>query len=372
MPDLSTPDNLDDVPPALAAVMQRGREVALAYLMAHDYRMLIPPLVDYLETLTAGDRDLDVETFKITDTLSGRTLGIRADQTPQIARYDLTANGDARAAIRRYCYCGPVLRTRPAQAWQSRESMQLGGELFGAPAPSGDWEIICMVLGVLRALGLSDVAIDIGHAGLFHRIIAETETAMTVEKQKELITHITQRDTAAVQSLPADGAIRPATAAAMQVLAQTHGDRDGLAAAKDALPAVAADALDELAYLARQLDHDGTDVGVNLSDLGSYGYHTGVVFTVTHGKHILARGGRYNSGVGFSADLRLVAPLLETTAATAAVAVPLVADDRQWAAAVARLRQQGRRIRFVHGDGDELSSPPYLCKEDDDWLVREQ
>ena len=361
MTTFSVPDNLDDISPPQAIGIEQSRGRALATLAAYDYHLVIPPLVEYLQTLTAGDADLDLQTFKFTDTLSGQTLGIRADQTPQIARYDKASR---QSGVRRYCYCGPVMCTHAPQQWQSRQRMQLGAELFGAASPNGDWEIIRVAVDVLRAAGMTHPRLDIGHAGLFLGLAADIEATT----HEALMGYVRERNTSAIQTLAAAGALSPDTARLMTVLASVAGDVSVLAEAAKSLPPLAHSALDELSYVARQLADDGVDVGVSLSEPGSYGYHTGIVFTIADDKQIIAQGGRYQAGVGFSADLRLI-KLPKAEALSPPVAVPLVGDDADWLAAVDKLRKAHRRVRFVH-KADALS-PPFLHQQNGVWCVQE-
>lgn len=366
MLDSPRPDYLDDIPPPRAATIAQCREQALAWLARHDYQLIMPPLADYLETLTGGDEDLSLQTFKITDTLSGHTLGIRADQTPQIARFDAGRAGCA--PQRRYCYCGTTLRARPQQLWQGRESLQLGAELFGAPAGSGDWEIASVALGALRAMGVEEVCVDLGHAGLFAEIAAELPAAA----RQTLTGLIAQRDAAAVdafcRALPA---IPPQTAARLAALTQIAGGSEALAEAKKLLPSAP---LQTLEYVQQQLAAEQYDVGISLSGLGSYGYHSGVVFTIYARDRQIACGGRYrqpgaDGGAGFSIDLHMVGDLVAPIEAAGAVNVPLVLQDDSWRQAVAQLRAARRPLRFVYGDDGAL---PALRQQGGEWVVREK
>lgn len=393
MRDFSTPDFLDDVPPAVAAGVEASRRVALAALSAYGYQLIIPPLVEYLETLTVADDALDRKTFKMTDSVSGRTLGIRADQTPQIARFDALHARHTNGA-RRYCYCGPVLLTHPPQPWQSREMMQLGAELFGAPPADSDWEMLLVTHAVLTAMGYTELSVDLGHAGLFAAVLQTLPQPLGAAAQRELMEAVSKQDRHTLQKLldalqlPADaGAALLALAAA-----KTSDDsEDELDAVRGVLPAAA---LAELDFIRRQMRAQGCAVGVNLSDLGSYGYHTGIVFCFYAGNAVVARGGRYQppappsaaSGladtstppaVGFSMDLYRLPPPAGNAAAQSdssadadAVHVPLVGDDEAWRAAVADLRRQRRGIRFVAADVSP--SPPCLVREGKQWRVNEQ
>ena len=131
----SAPDHLDDLAPPQATAMEQARARALATLAAFDYQLLAPPLVDYLQTLTGGDADLDLQTFKFADTLSGQTLGIRADQTPQIARYHSATGGEAAGECRRYCYCGARCLHAPAAAVDGAREFATGGGIVWRAQP---------------------------------------------------------------------------------------------------------------------------------------------------------------------------------------------------------------------------------------------
>ena len=368
MSDFFVPDHVEDIPPPHAAAVERARARALAWLSDNDYHLVVPPLVEYLQTLTAGDEALDFQTFKITDTLSGRTLGIRADQTPQIARFDAGVGNGGR---RRYCYCGPTLRTHPPLPWQSRESMQLGAELFGAPAPAGDWEIVRVALGCLQAVGLDSPRLDLGHAGLFVHLTA----GISLQHKKDLVSCLARRDIAGIRRLSDAGAGTTADAEALVAVAEIHGEpAAAMTAARERLPAdKTAAALDELAYVARQLQSEGFDVAINLSDAGSYGYHTGMVFSAYIDRCVALRGGRYShegaDATGFSTDLRLIADRLAENDTAAAVAVPMRGDDPAWREAVSALRATHRRIRFVY-EGDAMTMP-LLRKQGASWELVE-
>ena len=361
----SRPEHLDDIAPPAASAVAHCRARGLGWLAAHDYQLVIPPLADYLETLTGGDDALNLQTFKITDTLSGRTLGIRADQTPQIARFD--AGIADKPKVRRYCYCGSTLRTVPPQPWQGREGLQLGAELFGAPAGGGDWEIASVALGALRAMGVEDVCLDIGNAGLFAQLTADLPPPL----RQQLTQLIARRDVHAVRELTAQHALPAKTAAGLCALALAVGE-EALAAVRAALPA---DALDLLEEVHQRLAAEGYDCEISLSDLGSYGYHSGVVFSIYARDRLLARGGRYqqdggDEGTGFSIDLRAVHDLAAAAAPPAAVNVPLAPQDADWWQAVHTLRAERRPLRFVY----EAAPPPApaLCRQGGAWAVQEK
>lgn len=349
------PAHLSDVAPPAAARLERARRAALDWLIAHDYELHIPPLADYAESLGADDESLRRDIFKMTDTLSGRTLGIRADHTPQIARFDAAVAG---SGPRRLCYCGPALLASPPQPWKEREIMQIGAEIFGAPSPDADWEIIRLAVGALQAAGVEGMSIDIGHPGLVRQIAGGADAA----RDAALCRRMARRDVARLQK----------DAPSLAALLQAGGDISEAGRIASAAGVDAAAMLEDLSEIAERLRAEGFDVAVDFGEIGGYGYHTGAGFSIAADGFIAARGGRYARGreaSGFSMDLREIASHLPPPAAAeAAVSCP-ASSDPAWFDAVQQLREQGRRLRFAPAG----SAPPAPALEHSarGWRVRE-
>ena len=107
------PEHIADVLPAQARRIEELRRSLLDRARGYGFELVMPPLLEHLESLLSGTgHELDLQTFKLVDQLSGRTLGLRADTTPQAARID--AHLLNRQGVTRLCYCGPVLHTRPS------------------------------------------------------------------------------------------------------------------------------------------------------------------------------------------------------------------------------------------------------------------
>ena len=124
------PEHIADVLPEQARRIEELRRALLDRARGYGFELVMPPLLEHLESLLSGTgRELDLKTFKLVDQLSGRTLGLRADTTPQAARID--AHLLNREGVTRLCYCGPVLHTRSSGLSGTREPLQLGAEIFG-------------------------------------------------------------------------------------------------------------------------------------------------------------------------------------------------------------------------------------------------
>jgi len=305
------PENVEDVLPPQAWRMEDMRRALLDLFRSRGYQLVIPPLMEYLDSLLTGvGADLDLKTFKLVDQLSGRLMGVRADITPQVARIDahlLAAN-----AVNRLCYAGSVLHTQSAGFHRSREPIQIGAELYGEAGAEADLEILTLMLQGLSACGVKTVQLDIGHVGAYRALAQEAGLSGDIEHQ--LFGALQTKDGSAVAVLTAGlpVALRDAFAA----LPQLYGDRSMLAEARARLPRLAAvdAALDMLAALDQGLS--GVEVAYDLAELRGYGYHSGVVFAAYTGgrSHAIAQGGRYDEvgrifgrarpATGFSLDLR--------------------------------------------------------------------
>jgi ATP phosphoribosyltransferase regulatory subunit len=141
------PDGIDELLPERAASVEALRRALLDDCAHWGYRYVIPPLVEFTDSLLVGlGADLDVLTCKFSDRTSGRMLGVRADITPQVARIDAHALGEA--GITRLCYTGSTLHSAPQSTSAGRSPIQLGAELYGCADISADLEVIDLMLGI--------------------------------------------------------------------------------------------------------------------------------------------------------------------------------------------------------------------------------
>ncbi len=308
------PENVEDVLPPQAWRMEDMRRALLDLFRDRGYQLVIPPLMEYLDSLLTGvGADLDIKTFKLVDQLSGRLMGVRADITPQVARIDahlLAAN-----AVNRLCYAGSVLHTQSDGFHRSREPIQIGAELYGAPEVDADLEILTLMLQSLSACGIRTLQLDIGHVGVY-RALAQ-EAGLNGDLEHQLFGALQAKDSSAVAVLT--GGLPTVLHEAFATLPQLYGDRGVLREARARLPQLPAvmAALDTLDALDAGLA--GVDAAYDLAELRGYGYHSGVVFAAYTGgrSHAIAQGGRYDEvgrvfgrarpATGFSLDLRELA-----------------------------------------------------------------
>ncbi len=307
------PEYIEDVLPAKAMQIESLRRSLLDLLDVNGYQLVIPPMLEYLESLITGvAHDLDLATFKVVDQLTGRLMGIRADITPQAARID--AHMLNNQGVTRLCYAGSVLRTTPDGLAHTRQPMQLGAELFGHSGIEADIEIQRLMVKTLQAAGVEALQIDFSHVGIFDSLISQAKGS---ESLKQLIYQALQsKDQTEIIALTKD--FDASTCKALCRLTELNGDADVLDAAAKDLPKTPeiTKALNDLKQVASELADLGVGLSFDLAELRGYHYHSGMVFAAyAQGcSGPLAYGGRYDevgrafgrsrAATGFSLDLR--------------------------------------------------------------------
>ena len=376
------PEGIADVLPVEAAQIERLRRELLDLYRGYGYEQVIPPLVEYLDSLLTGTgRDLDLRTFKLVDQLSGRQLGLRADITPQTARID--AHILNRSGVVRLCYAGAVLHTRPAHPLASREPLQIGAEMYGYAGVEADAEIQRLAVESLRRAGVAHIQFDLGHTGIARALIASDPAAAA--SVDDLLLALGAKDVPALRTLVSP--LHSATRDALIALTRLHGEpAEVLAAGRRVLPALApiTQALDNLAVLVERAPSDS--VTIDLSDLHGYRYYTGVNFAAYgDSAAALLRGGRYDDigrafgrarpATGFSIDMRELTRG-NVGGARRAILAPASGDDKL-AAMIDGLRAEGeiviQRLGAEEVPGDEVA-PFELRQIGGQWqvVVREQ
>ncbi|VFR20525.1 ATP phosphoribosyltransferase regulatory subunit [plant metagenome] len=377
------PEGLADTLPAEARRIEELRRKLLDLYRTYGFEMVAPPLVEYIDSLLSGTGgDLNLSTCKLVDQLSGRTLGVRADMTTQVTRID--AHLLNRAGVTRLCYCGTVLHARPAGLLSSRELLQIGAEIYGHAGFEADIEVLQLALESARLAGVREPRLDLCHPGLVRAILdadagaaAHAETIYAILRDKDV--------PALVELSGRVEGVRAETWQALRKLPDLYGGADVLARARQELPLLpgVAAALDALGQLIAALD--GVSVGVDLADVGGYGYHSGVTFSIyAEGWHdALVRGGRYDDvsrafgrarpATGFSLDLRKLAAGLPPAAPSRAIRAPW-GQDPALVQALRSLRAAGevvvQNLPGHEHDQDEFVCDRELALKDGAWTLR--
>ena len=374
------PDHIADVLPSEARRIEELRRELLDSARAYGYELVMPPLLEHLESLLTGTGEaLDLQTFKLVDQLSGRMMGLRADTTPQVARID--AHLLNRQGVTRLCYCGPVLHTRPDRPHATREPLQFGAEIFGHAGLEADLEALLLALDCLRASAVGGLTVDMADARIVRSLLdgvaldphalASLHSALAA-KDASTLAHLTRGFPAAARE-------------GLLALPSLYGDAGVLAEARKALPdsPVLREALGQLQLLGSHIE--GASVSYDLADLRGYAYYSGARFAIyTPGaSDALVRGGRYDEvgavfgrnrpAVGFSLDVKELVGVAARRPLKAAIRAPW-GESPSLRAAIAGLRQRGETVVCVlpghDSELDEFECDRELVGAGGAWAVK--
>jgi ATP phosphoribosyltransferase regulatory subunit len=381
------PEDIADVLPAEARKVETLRRAILDLYQSYGYELVAPPILEFLDSLLTGTgSDLNLQTFKLVDQLSGRTLGLRADMTPQVARID--AHLLNREGVTRLCYAGSVAHARTPVGSSAREELQLGAEIYGCASWEADFEAVSLLLQTLSVAGISKVYLDLSHAGVLEGIL---DGQVLDKGDIEILYGLLQskdRPRLAIwaKSLPVK------SAQALMALTELNGPcAQVLASAKQSLPKhqlidEALAHLEKLAAATAALSSD-IELSIDLADLRGYQYHSGVMFAAYVDKlpQPIARGGRYDHvgqafgrsrpATGFSMDLLTLANLAPVAKRRPAIVAPWIVDTGL-ASKIAALRNVGEVVIQAMA-GDAIETAEYLCdrelvKRDGSWEVEQK
>lgn len=345
------PDHIADALPAEARHIEELRRGLLDTARSYGYELVMPPMLEYLDSLLTGTGEaLNLQTFKLVDQLSGRTLGLRADMTQQVARID--AHLLNREGVTRLCYCGPVLHTRPDRPHATRDPLQFGAEIYGHAGPQADVEALALALDCVRSAGVAEVTVDLADVRIVRHLLAGVVVDPAVLQQVH--TALAAKDTALLDQLTRG--FPAASREGLLALPHLYGGATIIKEAAHALrrtPAVQP-VLEHLEWFARQ-STAAARVTFDLADLRGYSYYSGTRFSLyaPGASDALARGGRYDEvgavfgrnrpAAGFSLDIKQLVSVVPPPARSTAIRAPW-GDDAALGIAISRLRRQGETV----------------------------
>lgn len=381
------PEGIEEILPPQAGQLEELCRRIIDLYKSWGYQLVMPPMIEFLESLLTGTgEDLDLQTFKLTDQLSGRMMGIRADTTPQVARID--AHNMKQNVPTRLCYLGTVLHTRPESHGSSRAPLQVGAELYGHRGKESDAEILCLMLETLKVAGIKQVHVDLGHVGIYQGIVSRA--GLSVEQESELFNILQRKATSELKQSIKRWTLPRKTADMLTFLIDANGDASILKTAMKKLATASAgvrNCLNELNDVTRLVQKRIPDAPLHfdLSELRGYHYHTGIVFAayVPGSGQGIAFGGRYDDigkafgrarpATGFSTDLKTLISL--TTAAQTGkngIFAPCKTDSgllRQ----VKSLREKGEVVVFElpgqKGGAKEMGCDRKLVRKNGAWKI---
>lgn len=383
------PEGVQETVPPESWRLEAARRSLLDLYWRWGYDLIRPPLIEYLDSLLTGaGHELDLLTFKLTDQLSGRMMGVRADMTTQSTRIDAQRMGAEGAA--RYCYIGSVLRTRPDEPGGSRSPLQIGVEKFGDAHLHSDLEVISLMLETLQVMGIEQAWLDLGHVAIYRRLIALED--VTADFEPTLFDVVQRKSRPDLDRLAGETRISRALHQRLMALIGLNGTTDVLDEATRTLGGIDAEidrALADVAKVAASIRQHYPDMPlfIDLAELRGYRYKTGLLFAAFApglGRE-LARGGRYDDvgaafgssrpATGFSADLMLLATLGDfvDSRPTGGIFAPSCGNDESLLGEIRRLRTAGERV--VVGTPEQVEAIGSGCdrvleRYDGKWCVR--
>ncbi|MDO9311754.1 MAG: ATP phosphoribosyltransferase regulatory subunit [Nitrosomonas sp.] len=376
------PEYVEDILPIEALHIEVMRRQIIDLLLVHGYQQVIPPLLEYLESLLSGSgSDMDLHMFKVIDQLSGRMMGLRADMTPQVARIDahlLNSEG-----ITRLCYANSVLHTVPSGVTQTREPLQVGAELYGHSGLESDLEIQRIMLQCLSVAGVSKVHLDLGHVAVFRGLIKGA--SISRELEAELFAVLQAKDVSTLKELCIK--LQKNTRDALMLLPQLYGDRNILIDAVKQLPDYPEIriALNELSIVEEELKPNVDKIAFDLADLRGYHYHTGMVFAAYADgcSNAIALGGRYDEigkafgrarpATGFSMDLRELSRLMKPQTYPSGIRAPFQKKNKKLENIIEQLRSTGQIVvmDLPGQENESLDCDRQLIFHNGQWIVEE-
>jgi ATP phosphoribosyltransferase regulatory subunit len=358
------PDYVEDMLPDEAVYLESLRRSILDLYQAHGYFYVIPPMLEYIESLNSNGQDMDLDTFKVVDQLSGRLMGVRADITPQVARID--AHLIHNEEVTRLSYAGSVLRTKPASFLQSREPFQIGAELYGFKGIEADLEIQTLLIRTLNTIGIKSPVFDFNHLDIFTSLIASSNIERDLLDR--LYEAMQKKDQSEVKSLTQS--LDKKNREALIALVSLYGDVNILKEADKVLPQDKAikNALQFLNQIDKALKEYEIKISYDLSDIRGYQYHNGLVFSVYADQCYspIALGGRYDNigasfgrkrpATGFTMDLKNIVTLFPNGKKAKAILAPQ-GNDAGLQKAIETLRQQGDIVAIdLFGDMNAIQN----------------
>ena len=384
------PEGIEEILPPRAEQLDRLCRDIIDLYASWGYQLVIPPMIEYMDSLLTGTgKDLDLQIFKLTDQMSGRLMGVRADTTPQVARID--AHNLKRDVPTRLCYLGTVLHTRPEDTGGNRSPLQVGAELYGHKGIESDAEVLCLMIETLNKAGVEKIHLDLGHVGIYNNLVQLAK--LDEELEAELFNALQRKAMPELDEMISAGTLSAKAGQMFKALITSNGSIDDFKEARvffDSISSEIKDCLDELQKIIELVGKRMPEVTLDfdLSELRGYHYHTGIVFTAYvpgHGQGI-AFGGRYDDigsafgrarpATGFSTDIKTLLGLGKLAPENRMGIYAPCSDEPGQLQAINNLRSQGEIVICeLPGQSDapeDMGCDRQLEYQDGQWTVVSQ
>lgn len=384
------PEGIEEILPPRAEQLDKLCREIIDLHVSWGYQLVIPPMIEYMDSLLTGTgKDLDLQIFKLTDQMSGRLMGVRADTTPQVARID--AHNLKREVPTRLCYLGTVLHTRPEDTGGNRSPLQVGAELYGHKGIESDAEVLCLMIETINKAGVEKIHLDLGHVGIYNNLVQLAK--LDDELEAELFDVLQRKAMPELDDMISAGSLSAEAGQMFKVLITSTGSINDFKEARvffDGISSGIKECLDELQNIIELVSKRMPELTLDydLSELRGYHYHTGIVFTAYvpgHGQGI-AFGGRYDDigsafgrarpATGFSTDIKTLLGLSKLVPENRMGIYAPCSDEPGQLQAINNLRNQGEIvIRELSGQSDapeDMGCDRQLQYQDGQWTVVSQ
>ncbi len=312
MSNWQLPEGIDELVGSDAIKFETLRRVLIDLYTEKGYELVIPPMVENIDSMLLNSNEVDQKTFKFLDPASSKMLGVHADITPQIARIDAKRSSEK---TDKYCYVNAILQTTADDFYASRSPIQAGAELYGSNEVSSDIEVINLMLDSINSIGIKPVVLSIGNVAIFNSLIAtENLSANQAETLRQIFV---KRSAPDLDVFINNNTLNNADK--FTQLMSLEGDALVLDKALEVFNdnAEAISAINDLITINNSLSSNAKVI-YDLAEIKAYGYHTGVIFSAYNENYskALAQGGRYNNigksfgksraATGFSFDLKFL------------------------------------------------------------------
>ena len=375
MSNWQLPEGIDELTGDEAIAFEVTRRELLDLYQSWGYNIVVPPMIEYSDTLVLNSKSIDDKTFKFLDSASTRMLGVHSDITPQIARID-SKNAEPNG-ISRYCYINAILQTKADDFYASRSPIQAGAELYGYKGIDADIEVIVLMLSSLELLNITNITLSLGNTAIFNALCASANLEI---KDVTVLRDIFRRKSVPdLESFLSKNKIKDADK--FKSLISLDGNEEVLEKANGifkSIPTIV-DAINDLAKLNEFFKDQNIDVMFDLGEVKAYEYHDGVVFAAYSDKFskAIAQGGRYDAlsksfdsnreATGFSFDLKFLIHQQENSINKSKVLNAPNIDNPDLNQFVNDLRSKGHVIKTDLNGSTEVD----FIQENGKWRLKE-
>lgn len=381
------PDGVDEVLPPRAMRLEVLRRRMLDRFASWGYELVIPPVVEFLDALLSSEDDLDLQTLKVIDQVSGRMMGVRADITPQVARID--AHRMQTDVPQRLCYLGPVVHAKPDKFAGSRNPLQIGAELYGHHGIESDAEVMCLMTEVLGLAELDPITLELGHMGVFKALIESA--GLSKENDAQILDILLRKSEDELIGALENYAVEKKLQGKFLALMRLNGGPEILPDIRSAFvdaDASVKQAIDSFGGLVEVLKNriPGVNLHLDLAELRGYHYHTGITFAAYANNigRAIAWGGRYDNvgrdfgraraATGFSADLKTLVTISPIEPPEPRAVFAPAGNDKALLAKITALRNNGevvvQALPGQSGDAKDMKCVEELFLQDGVWNKR--